>query len=513
MRILLCALVSLAAADLGRFLSSLGLEDVQPTLAHLGYDGVDFASMTEREVQKMDAALTSAGVKPGHVGLLLRAVDKLRGDSPEAMKSRLEYLERAVASLLHASGGGAAQAPSRRLAANQDGATVLRLTDASTSAELTVRDGALRIGVGGDGSAHLQMQEGGETTVSGPAEVRGALAVGGETRMNGTAEFWSGAIIGSSATAIGTIQRHKELHVVGAGSVADGDEQVRVTDGGSGLTLSLGADGGAAFVQATTPGSQFETLLLNPHGTPVGIGTTNPRQAVANGLTIHRPTLARLMVTNTAGAAGIVMGNRDSAGVDNPLLMEAANGNLYVGDGTRWDQSDGGGFDGDGPDFTMDTANTRLGIGVGSSPAEALDVAGNIQSSGWVRAESLSMGSLRLYSISPYFTTKETCSESSPCSDGRVSGYSYYEPGGTDPSPSPPPSPARALGLHPSPHTTTQPDRADTPNRHLEHHHKHSSTERTTDRAHKHPPPHPLTSAWPDESLTPASRPARREQV
>ena len=187
-----------------------------------------------------------------------------------------------------------------------------------------------------------------------------------------------GLVVGAAAESLPSGQGDKELHIVGAGSLATADEQVRISDAASGLTLSLGADAHAGFVQATTPGVQYETPLLNPHGAPVGIGTADIANVGVNGVTIYRSESARLTVTNEAGAAGLILGNRDSAGADNPTLISAANGLLFVGDGTSWTDADGGGFEGSAPDFTFDTANARLGIGVGYAPTVALDVAGDV---------------------------------------------------------------------------------------------------------------------------------------
>ena len=58
----------------------------------------------------------------------------------------------------------------------------------------------------------------------------------------------------------------------------------------------------------------------------------------------------------------------------------ATTGNLYVGDGSSWSDPDASHED--GSDFTFDTHNKRLGIGVGYSPLEALHVQGNIKATG-----------------------------------------------------------------------------------------------------------------------------------
>lgn len=88
----------------------------------------------------------------------------------------------------------------------------------------------------------------------------------------------------------------------------------------------------------------------------------------SNNLTV--PGTA-LKVTSTSGAKFILMGNQDSSGANKPTILEAANGTLYIGNGTDWSSSTGG---------TLSTAifmaaDRKIGIGT-TSPAYLLDING-----------------------------------------------------------------------------------------------------------------------------------------
>ena len=76
------------------------------------------------------------------------------------------------------------------------------------------------------------------------------------------------AAVGSFAAPNATIgsggMPEKELHVVGDGSMADADEQLRVVDKTSGMVLALGADPTAAFVQATRPAALPWSAWIGP---------------------------------------------------------------------------------------------------------------------------------------------------------------------------------------------------------------------------------------------------------
>ena len=71
-----------APQQLERFLREFDLVGHANTMASLGYDNVaDFLEMTEAEVQVMNAALSRAGLPPGHIGRIQRAITTLRSRS------------------------------------------------------------------------------------------------------------------------------------------------------------------------------------------------------------------------------------------------------------------------------------------------------------------------------------------------------------------------------------------------------------------------------------------------
>ena len=71
----------------------------------------------------------------------------------------------------------------------------------------------------------------------------------------------------------------------------------------------------------------------------VGIGTTNPSYPLTvDGIA---QVAGALRITETGTSQRILMGNQDSLGVDNPSIIEAANGNLYFGNGNSWNGEGG----------------------------------------------------------------------------------------------------------------------------------------------------------------------------
>ena len=143
------------------------------------------------------------------------------------------------------------------------------------------------VDIGGQGDAKLRFHDAADfSTVLSTIESTSA------TPLSFTTSSTPRMIITASGKiGIGTSLPEKELHVVGTGSVANADEIVRVIDESSNMTLSLGSDSTASFIQSTIPGSGYQKLLLNPHNGQVGIGTTDQSKVFANGTRGVEPCL------------------------------------------------------------------------------------------------------------------------------------------------------------------------------------------------------------------------------
>ena len=123
----------------------------------------------------------------------------------------------------------------------------------------------------------------------------------------------------------------------------------------------------------TTPGLSADspTLFVDSANDRVGIGTTN----ASAKFEVFSPNAA-MVLSGDSGASRILMGNRDSGGLDNPAAIVSANGNLYFGGANSWD-----------PytttfDYAMQIVNSgNVGIGVpaGTDPTSKLDVVGSIR--------------------------------------------------------------------------------------------------------------------------------------
>jgi hypothetical protein len=111
----------------------------------------------------------------------------------------------------------------------------------------------------------------------------------------------------------------------------------------------------------------WSRVLLETSG-KVGIGTTSPTQTL--DVAGDGAFKSYLRITNTAGEQKLLLGNQNSAGVNNPAILMGANGNLYLGNGNSW-VGDGG---------TMNikyvfTSEGKVGIGT-TSPTEKLSIYG-----------------------------------------------------------------------------------------------------------------------------------------
>ncbi len=168
---------------------------------------------------------------------------------------------------------------------------------------------------------------------------------------------------------IGTTNPGATLDVNGYGRF------VSPNGGSTGAVIIRDASGNpnAAYLQFTNNADSVEYadirglaaggMALN--GGNVGIGTTNPSQR----LSVNQS----LAITNVGGGGAqyLLMGNQDSAGVNNPVVLQAANGDLSIGHGSSWTDPVGGTFS---SNVTFKNGG-NVGIGT-TNPAYKLDVNG-----------------------------------------------------------------------------------------------------------------------------------------
>ncbi len=104
-----------------------------------------------------------------------------------------------------------------------------------------------------------------------------------------------------------------------------------------------------------------------------GIGTLTPNEHIS----IYSD-FARLSVTGQSGNSAILLGNQDSGGVNNPAVVWAANGNLFLGGGSSWNK---------GGTLTSaltvgDNGNVSIGTGTTPSSSHRLNVNGSTKING-----------------------------------------------------------------------------------------------------------------------------------
>jgi hypothetical protein len=209
---------------------------------------------------------------------------------------------------------------------------------------------------------------------NGAVSVNGVTTILNSTNASSTA---TGALIVAGGVGI-----NQNLYVGGtifgtiSGSVTNATN-ITITDDPSSASTMY-----PVFVSATsgnTPARVDSTgFTWIPTTNRLGIGNAAP------GYNLHVTGNAQvadyLRITNTGGAQKLLMGNQDSAGVNNPSMIVAANGTMAFGNGNSW-TTDGGTATYNanisssglyiGPGFTTPSAKLHV---FNSTPASATSV-------------------------------------------------------------------------------------------------------------------------------------------
>ena len=169
----------------------------------------------------------------------------------------------------------------------------------------------------------------------------GAVAVNGVTTiLNSTnaSSTSTGALIVAGGVGI-----NQNLYVGGtifgtiSGSVTNATN-ISITDDPSNASTMY-----PVFVSATTGNTPARVdstgFTWIPSTNRLGIANNNPSYNLH--VSGNAQVADYLRITNTGGAQKLLMGNQDSAGVNNPNVIVAANGTMFFGNGNSW-TTDGG---------------------------------------------------------------------------------------------------------------------------------------------------------------------------
>lgn len=182
-----------------------------------------------------------------------------------------------------------------------------------------------------------------------------------------TADAEAIRIDSSQRVGIGTSSPEALLHI--KGTDGSGTIKALIENGAGGQAgvdiknseghFRLITDTGAFRVYDQGDGA--DRIAIDTNGN-FGIGTTTPgiKLEVAGQAQVE----GYLRLTQTTGNQRLVLGNQNSTGADNPAIIQAANGQLFFGNGSSWT--------GDGGTFTE-----VMGIGTTHASTAAVPTSGN----------------------------------------------------------------------------------------------------------------------------------------
>ncbi|MFZ5497237.1 MAG: beta strand repeat-containing protein [Verrucomicrobiota bacterium] len=269
------------------------------------------------------------------------------------------------------------------------------------------------------------------STTTGALTVAGGAGIAGDVVVGGTLGIGLGASAPGATLDVGTdIRVRRDLYVDGVIHVASGNVQAATTtdainitsttdssgyatgalivSGGAGIAKNLSVGQNIAAVgNITTAGGTVNAAAVQVSGQNVwhtgnfnpanyvqqsggvvngNLGLTGALNGGSSGLTINAGAIDQslvldadgagrvevrdtLAVTNATGIQHLLMGNQDTAGLNNPAILRAANGAFEFGRGNSWT--------GQGGTFTPSVSITNSGnVGIGTiAPEVPLHVA------------------------------------------------------------------------------------------------------------------------------------------
>jgi hypothetical protein len=179
-------------------------------------------------------------------------------------------------------------------------------------------------------------------------------ATTGELQVIGGVGVSRDVYVAGGMTVVGTLNA-----AVIAGSISNSANVAVTNDTSSGAAQYL------TFVSGTSGNLPIKVdgseLVFVPSTGRIGIGNAAP--AYKLDVTGEAQVQNYLRITNTGGAQALLMGNQDSAGVNNPSIIVAANGTTFFGNGNSWSGA-GGTYT-----YRANISSSGLFLGVGTTAA------------------------------------------------------------------------------------------------------------------------------------------------